>query len=206
MLITTNVNNYLGSCDAFGDWEQVQCNDQFGICWCVNTKTGEIIQSTITTKGTPNCKTLMARSKNEEIQNNITYAWNSITCNQSSFPHSCNPKLCDVFQCVSNKTAECRINQCKTPISTSNQSPNEEGFLGQCGAQFFLGNQKLYSCKIGVSKCVADQKDYDEALNLYSNIKFRSPSFIKRLDEIIGIKPLLPKAIPWRFIYLSNNI
>ena len=53
-IIIIDMNDFVCSCDEWGDFETVQCLLHYGICWCVDPTTGIQLQGT-QTRGLPDC-------------------------------------------------------------------------------------------------------------------------------------------------------
>ncbi|KAK7502647.1 hypothetical protein BaRGS_00006222 [Batillaria attramentaria] len=128
--------NFMPRCAEDGSWQEQQCNDKLGNCWCV-TPRGKAIPRT-RTYGIPQCQFVTDEEKRQADSADMEDDDNEEQC--AVCPNGekvkCCPKELCLQTCPADPTAVCRINPC-----------------GGCKAEFFNANNETVNCTAGLSKC-----------------------------------------------------
>ncbi|XP_037073355.1 uncharacterized protein LOC119094399 [Pollicipes pollicipes] len=119
-----------------GAWEPVQCQPEFGLCWCVHANGTQVRGSMVA--GVPSCSARQGRRLSLLPQR-------THICERGETVHACPRSLCENKVCLSDPSATCRIDPC-----------------GRCGYRFYDAGGNEVDCSRGLTAC---QRERQEVLN-----------------------------------------
>lgn len=128
---------YMPRCAEDGSWQEQQCSDKLGICWCV-TRHGNEIAGT-RTFGVAQCQfatNAERQSADRDVEKKKGGDSEQCEVCPNGQPVQCCPQELCLQVCAADPTAVCRINPC-----------------GGCKAQFFNAKNETVNCTAGLTKC-----------------------------------------------------
>ncbi|XP_070578362.1 uncharacterized protein [Ptychodera flava] len=97
-LTAAQLERYTPRCTTDGRYEEIQCAEHIGICWCVDQNTGQKIEGT-QVRGNPDCG-------GEGTEEAVT------VCEEGEHMQRCAQNLCYQAVCLAHPAAVCRVNPC----------------------------------------------------------------------------------------------
>ncbi|XP_043224017.1 uncharacterized protein LOC122382571 isoform X1 [Amphibalanus amphitrite] len=129
--------SFIPKCDAVtGAWEPIQCQPEFGLCWCVDSD-GRMVDGSMVA-GVPSCSSRQGRRLS-------LLPRRTQICERGETVHVCPRSLCENKVCLSDPTATCRIDPC-----------------GRCGYRFYDRDGEEVNCSTGLTQC---QQERQQVLN-----------------------------------------
>ncbi|XP_077870515.1 uncharacterized protein LOC144364068, partial [Saccoglossus kowalevskii] len=162
-------------CTTDGNYEQVQCSESIGICWCVDENNGTKISGS-EVRGNPDCS---ADAPRHDVYIQIC---------DTEVVQQCSRNLCYEAVCLANPTAVCRVNPC-----------------GTCTVEFYDASNQIVDCAYNLTPCQISRQTAMNNNNrgfgsftdsLLDSLPDHVSDFVNQLGGVCGIPSIGGGGIP----------